>query len=990
MKQRNRSIRAMILCPLLIISLMLISVDAPVASAQVLYGSIVGTVTDQSNAVVPQATVRVTNTSTGLSREATTDASGYYSIPNLMQGSCDVSITAPGFKPLKQTGVNVVINTVSRIDLSLEVGTVTDSVTVEASAALLQTSKTDVNANLASRAVTNLPLANYRNYQSLINLVPGATPARFQNAVVDTPQRSLSTNVNGQERGANNTRVDGSANILVTLPHHNVYVPPVESIEEVNISTNSFDAEQGMTGGAAVTVITKSGTNDFHGSAFGMHANNKLRSFTWDENRSGLTDKPKGIRNIVGGSLGGPIKRGKLFFFGDWEGTFERVGRSVLFSVPPADFRGGDFSRMLGGPILNANGGPITVPTTEGGVTPLREGMVFDPYTGDEEGTGRSVFSSNGRLNVIPAGRLNEPMGQVLDWVPLPNQTGDLNNYFNLGTQRFNRNNADAKVNWNRNEKHQLWFKYSMMTALVQGDYGLGQAGGACLCDGGVGAGNTLVQIAGIGQTYTVSPTFLIDGTLGWTRFGQDVTPPDLGTNYGSEVLGLPGTNGPDPRESGLPAFYISDYSGLGNTEGWNPAFRNDQSYTFNTNANWMKGAHDIRFGFDFMHHLMNHWQPELGEGPRGAFGFDPGVTALNPAALESTVGFQGDTPSFENGWNGFAGFLLGTPSFSGKSSQNIKMDSLENIYALYIRDRWRATSKLTVNLGLRWELYPNRTRSAGLGIESYDPTTNEVLVGGRGGIPRDNGVGYSKKLFAPRVGFAYQLGKSTVVRSGYGITYHPHPWGAQALRGWYPLTIASVFEGVNGFQPVMTDPNYIAAGIPNQPLGPSVGIAPLRTPDLSTGRVLLPSSDEMGYPVANRMLNRGYIQSWNFVIEHKFPAELVASVGYIGTASVNGFAFLDINASQIPGSGNEGRPLFEKFGRTATTREWDGRTHSTYHSLQATINRRFSGGLFIKGAYTYSHAIDMAPYSDWTSFRWNAPSVFYRNRATADHDVPH
>lgn len=988
--KRNTFSRSAIAVTCLAAGAIAISLESPMASAQVLYGSIVGTVTDQSGAVVPKAAVRATNTSTGLSREATTDTSGYYSIPNLAQGSYDVSIAAPGFKPLTQRGVSVGINTVTRADLNLELGAVAESVTVEASAALLQTTKADVNVNLESQAVTNLPLSNYRNYQSLVNLVPGATPARFQNAVVDTPQRSLSTNVNGQERGANNTRVDGSANILVTLPHHNVYVPPVESIEEVNIATNNFDAEQGMTGGAAVTVVTKSGTNEFHGSAFAMHANNKLRAFTWDENRSGLTDKPKGIRNIVGGSLGGPIKRGKLFFFGDWEGTFERVGRSVLFSVPTEDFRRGDFSRMLGSPIMNANGGAIMIPTTEGGTTQLREGMIFDPYTGDEEGAGRSVFSSGGRLNVIPAARINAPMKQVLDWVPLPNQSGDLNNYFNLGTQRFNRNNVDAKINWNRNEKHQIWGKYSVMTALVQGDYGLGQAGGSCLCDGGVGAGDTLVQIAGIGQTYTVSPTFLIDGTLGWTRFGQAVTPPDLGTNYGSEVLGLPGTNGPDPRESGLPAFYISDYSSLGNTEGWNPAFRNDQSYTFNTNANWMKGAHEIRFGFDFMHHLMNHWQPELGEGPRGAFGFDPGVTALNPAALEATAGFRGDTPSFENGWNGLAGFLLGTPTFSGKSSQNIKMDSFENIYALYVRDRWRATSKLTVNLGLRWELYPNRTRSAGLGIESYDPTTNEVLVGGRGNIPRDNGVGYSKKLFAPRIGFAYQLGKSTVVRSGYGITYHPHPWGAQALRGWYPLTIASVFEGENGFQPVTTDPNYIAAGIPNQPLGPNVGIAPLKTPDLSTGRIPLPSSDEMGYPVANRMLKRGYIQSWNFIIEHKFPGELVASVGYVGTASVNGFAFLDINASQIPGSGNDGRALYERFGRTATTREWNGRTHSNYHSLQATINRRFAGGLFLKGAYTYSHAIDMAPYSDWTAFRWNAASVFYRNRATADHDVPH
>jgi hypothetical protein len=386
----------------------------------------------------------------------------------------------------------------------------------------------------------------------------------------------------------------------------------------------------------------------------------------------------------------------------------------------------------------------------------------------------------------------------------------------------------------------------------------------------------------------------------------------------------------------------------------------------------------------------MNHWQPELGEGPRGAFSFDPGVTALNPEALGDTVGFQGGEPSFENGWNGLAGFILGTPTYSAKSSQFIKMDSLENVYGLYVRDRWRATSKLTLSLGLRWELYPNRTRSAGLGIESYDPTTNEVLVGGRGGIPRDAGVGYSKKLFAPRLGFAYQVASGTVVRSGYGITYHSHPWGAQALRGWFPLTIAADFSGVNGFQPVTTNDNYVAAGVPNKPLGPDVGIIPICCPDISTGRVPLPGSNEMGYPVANKELKRGYIQSWNLIVEHKLPGEIVTSIGYVGTASVNGFAFLDINASQIPGSGNAGRPLYPKFGRTATTREWDGRTHSNYHSLQATINRRVAGGLFLKGAYTYSHAIDDANYGDWTGFSWNAASVFYRNRATSQLNVPH
>jgi hypothetical protein len=970
---------------------MIIGYSARTASGQVLYGSVVGTLTDETGAAVPKAVVTVTNTSTGLTRQTTTDDVGYYSIPNLLEGTYELSVSASGFKPYTQKEVNVSINVVTRVNATIQVGAVTEQVTVEGTSAVLQTTKSDVNTNLNSEAIENLPLSGYRNYQSLINLVPGATPARYQNAVTDTPGRALSTNVNGQERGANNTRVDGSADILVTMPHHAVYVPPVEAIQEVNISTNNFDAEQGMTGGAAVTVITKSGTNNFRGTAFAAHNNSALRAFTWDENRAGVTEKPDGKRNIDGASLGGPIKRNKFFFFANWEGTFERTSNSLLSSVPPADFRTGDFSRTLGAAVLSRNGSPILVPTTEGTLVPLRQGMIFDPFSGNLDGTGRSVFSSGGRLNVIPQSRLNGPMMKMVPLIPLPNQAGDTANYFNTGTQKLNRNNIDAKVNWNRNERHQLWFKYSVMDALVHGDFSLGEAGGACLCaGGGLGDGNTLVQIAGIGQTYTVSPTLLIDGTFGWTRFGQDVQPPDLGTNFGLDVLGIPGTNGPDPRESGMPPLYISGYSALGNPEGWNPLFRNDQSYTFNTNVSWMKGTHDFRFGFDFVHHLMNHWQPELGEGPRGAFYFDRGVTALNPEGLEETVGFQGATPSFENDWNGLAAFLLGTPDVSGKSSQFIKMDSMENQYALYTRDRWRATSRLTVDLGLRWELYPNRTRSQGLGIESYDPTTNEALIGGKGGIPRDNNVGFSKKLFAPRIGFAYQVTDSTVIRSGYGITYHSHPWGAQALRGWFPLTVVAAFSGVNGFQPVTTDRAYVAAGIPNAPLGPTVGIPSICCPDISTGRVPLPLVAEMGYPVANQMLHRGYIQSWNLIVERKLPAQFVASVGYVGTASVRGFAFLDVNASQIPGSGDEGRPLFPEFGRTTTTREWDGRTHSIYHSLQTTINRRLSEGLLLKGAYTWSKAIDQAPYSDWTEFRYNAASVFYRNRALADHDVPH
>src|SRR3954454_16027612 len=399
--------------------------------AQVLYGSVVGTVTDDTGAGVPKAVVMVTNTSTGLSRQATADDTGDYAIQNLPEGAYDLSISSSGFRPYSQKGVTVSINNVTRVDANLKLGGLTEQGSVGATTALLQRTKSDVSTNLDTQAMENIPLSGYRNFQTLINLVPGATPGRFQNAVTDTPGRALTTNVNGQERGANNTRVDGSADILVTMPHHAAYVPPVESIQEVNVSTNNFDAEQGMTGGAAVTVITKAGTNDLRGSAFAMHDNSAMRAFLWDENRAGVTKKPDGTRNIDGGSIGGPIKRNKVFFFTDYEGTFERVNHFVNASVPTADFRTGDFSRTLGAPILSASGAPILVPTTEGGSVPLREGMIFDPYTGNLNGTGRSVFSSGGRVNVIPQSRLNEATGKLLALVPMPNQEGDLDNYFN-------------------------------------------------------------------------------------------------------------------------------------------------------------------------------------------------------------------------------------------------------------------------------------------------------------------------------------------------------------------------------------------------------------------------------------------------------------------------------------------------------------------------------------------------------------------------------
>src|SRR3989442_5360032 len=326
--------RVSVLCVVALSFLALIC--AQFAQAQVLYGLVSGTVTDQSGAGVPKAHAVVTNRATGVAREADADDNGHYTITDVAPGEYDLKVTASGFKPLTQTNLSVGANTVTIGDTKLQVGTVSEQVPVEASAVNLQTEKTDLHTELTSKAILDMPLNQYRNFQTLINLVPGATPGVFQNAIADTPERGLSTNINGTNRNNNNTRVDGAADVFVWLPHHAVYIPPAETVQEVNISTNNFDPEQGMTGGAAITVITKSGTNQYHGVGFEYFQNQALRARQFFE--TGPT-KGESKLNDFGGTFGGPIKKDKLFFFGSYNGTYERDNRQApggLQTVPTA------------------------------------------------------------------------------------------------------------------------------------------------------------------------------------------------------------------------------------------------------------------------------------------------------------------------------------------------------------------------------------------------------------------------------------------------------------------------------------------------------------------------------------------------------------------------------------------------------------------------------------------------------------------------------
>ena len=720
----------------------------------------------------------ITNRDTGLTRTAVSNETGAYSFTNVLAGHYTVKVTLQGFKEFVKTGVPVSVNEVSRVDAALDIGALTDTVTVASQLQLLQTDKADTHTEITSDAIIQLPLVQNRNYQTLINLVPGATPAQVQNSEVDTPGRALSTNVNGLDRNNNGTKTDGATNVNIWLPHHTMIVSPAETVDTVNVSTSNFDAEQGMAGGAAITVITKSGTNKFRGSGFAFYNNEKLNATPYF-----ATEKSPSSAHIDGATLGGPIQRNKLFFFVAWEGQYQTTPQQFFYNVPPAALRLGDFSQAY---------------NTDGSVQ-----VIYDPRTGNPDGTGRVPFPGN----VIPPSLIDSVARKIQDLYPLPNAagstsggnvggTGFTRNFERSLPRTFDRNNYDLKVNWNPSSAAQVWGKYQRMNANVKALF-------PYLPYNDRGNGDTTVNMYTFGTTWTINPTTVFDATYGISRMTHETIAGDFGFgNFGLDTLGIPGMNGganfsSDPLYAGIPYVTTSSsFASLGNADGWNPVQRDERTYALSANVTKISGPHEFRGGYALNRLWMNHWQPELGAGPRGQLD-----TAVNATALKGGA-------QTANGYNGYAAFLLGLIGHAGESVQNELMTTREWQNAFYARDRWQVNTRLTLDLGLRYEYYPLMTR-ADRGIERIEGandltstrqlTSLNVLLGGLGGVPTNMGIKVSKTLFAPRLGAVYRIRDETVFRAGYGITYNPLPF-SRPLRGFYPLTLAADFTATDPY----------------------------------------------------------------------------------------------------------------------------------------------------------------------------------------------
>ena len=916
----------------------ILNLFAPPAGAQALFGSLVGDVRDSSEAAVPGAAVTIHNLETNQSRSTVTNDSGGFNFVTLPPGDYEVKVEKNGFRSANLTKVTVTVNSVSRADFRLELGQLSQAVTVSGEAAGLQTDTADVHADLTSTPLANLPVAPGRNYQSMFVMLPGFQPPDSQVSIPGNPTRALLFNVNGTNGEGVVTRIDGASSTNIWRPNAVAYIPALEAIETVNTVTAAFTAENGLAGGAVINVQIKSGTNSLHGSAFEYYDGNatEARAFFLPAGQRNAAL----VENQFGGTLGGPIVKNKLFYFGSYEGyLWHSLGYGIVSIPTPA---------MIAGNL---------------GASPTQ---IYDPATGNADGTGRTVFPNN----QIPLARMPYAVQQILPLWPSPTFGGSQNNYYATGPFYLDRHTADTKVNWNATSKLSTFLRYSYMHFGSENGQTFGNAlGGAPLPpvggQAGIATGHTTSLTAA--GTYIVSPTLELDAYFGYTRAQADSRQPNLNQDIGLDVLKLPGTNGTRWFEGGWPQISIANFASLGAPNNFQPNLLNDPEYEEVVNMGWIRGSHSVRFGGSFFKQNLNELQaqPFSGGGSYGAqggFGFAVGETSA-PGAKTSE-------------YNSFASFLLGAVDNLGTSylapdaSNGYTLRSWQT--GLYVQDQWQVTPKLTVNYGVRWEYYPFPTR-ANRGVELYDFGTNQTLICGYDLIAKSCGISMSKKEFAPRAGIAYRFSDKLVIRSGFGMSYDPYNL-LRAFRVNYPEMITTQVNSPNGYVPASPFQN---------------GIPPVAEPSWGNGMISIPGNTLVNTIIPDQF-RRGYIESWNFTAQTNLGHGWTAQGGYVGTRSVDQLAYFDRNAGLI-GGGLASEPLNILYGRTAYTNQITGLGTYTYDGLQSRVQHQFAGGYELGVNYTFSKGMGTAGNDNGDGAPLvQVPGYFNLNHARTDLDHTH
>jgi len=912
------------------------------AHAQAVKGGLLGNIVDTSGGALPGVMVTITEVNTNISYSTTTNESGYYIFSNLKDGTYRVVAELSGFKRVVREGVEVEVNSTPRVDMKLEVGAIEESVTVTGTSPLLQTDRADTGRIIEAVHLQEVPLGYNRNFQGMLITVPGATrPARPHSEFFNA-QDSLSSNVNGQSRLANNVQIEGvddnhRTGLLTTL------IPSAEAIETVNVTTTVYDAEFGRAGGAITNVTLKSGTNDLKGSIFVFGNNEK----TTAEGYFSHTNPPSDYLQ-TGFTLGGPIRKNKLFFFGDYQHTIDHAGRTQRATIPPAAFRTGDFSSA--------------------------STRIYDPATGNPDGTGRLPFPNNNINQTYnpatgtwsPANRISPIAAAILSHIPAPNLDAALGQTnFQQDYVRDKTNDSfDTKINVQASQKDQVSARFSFLRPKQTDPPIFGVYGG--LKDFS-GTGTDTTYSTGVNYTRVWSNTLVMEARGGMNYFHNEAVSGGDGLQTAQE-FGIPGAN-IDQWTSGMTRINF-------NASGWTdplvgfaaslPWDRSERTIEFATVFTKQKSNHTIKFGEDFRHTRDFLLQTQDQGGPRGEFSFRAGQTAL-PSDTASNGGFA----------NLFASFLLDLPSQARRDLRVTDPGVRFWAFFTFIQDKWAVTPKLTIDLGLRHEYY---TPFIGLvdqgGLSNYDPATNTLQVAGYGDVPQNVGVQSYFKNFGPRAGASYRLDDRTVIRGGYGLSTMPFPDNSYVYN--YPVKQNNVFNAVNSFQAA----GSMRAGFP----APVVAAIPANG-ILNAGGAL----NNAAYFHVRPDMHEGSLHTYNVAFQRELPGRFTLDVAYVGNRSTNlQTQFNENAAAQIgaPASNvNLYRPLFVPFGKTADVTVWIP-TRETYNSLQTKLDRRFSNGVLVTTSYTLGRAMSYVNGDSNSGIA--TPADLERSWARTDQDRLH
>ncbi len=921
---------------------------APCLFGQATSGTMIGTVHDSSGAIVSGAKVSITDIGKGVTNTVTTNADGNYTQTQLTPGSYEISVAKPGFKKFQQQNVTVNVGRAARVDATLQIGEATQEVTVSSAPPELETDRAEVQTHLGAQQISSLPVIN-RNFTNLTLLTPGATLNTFQHAASENPQQSTLVNTNGQLFGGTNYQLDGMNNNDSVLGIIMVN-PAVDSVAEFTASTSNYDAEYRATG-AVINVETKSGTNQLHGSAFEFLQNNIFEAR--DPFNQGLhapgTPVPahRGIPelryNQFGATIGGPIKKDKLFFFGDYQGTQRRMGASETLRVPT---------------LLERQGNLNDLPT-----------RIYDPNTGNANGTGRTLFTGN----QIPTNRLSAPALAVLNALPLPNIPGagaNAYNYAASGVETYPTNQFDARVDDYLTEKLHYFARYSYLQAQPNAPAPFGLYGGNSFPTLGFeGLSDALNQNVASDITYTVSPSLLTDVRIGFSRYRVTISTPDESQQLATSI-GIPGLNIPGrPDTYGLPQFNINGLGGV-QTGGGGPTNVAGLNLGYNCNCplheretlldfvnDWTKiaGNHTIKFGGD----VELAWNLRLPSDNHrsGVYQFAPSVTS---SASDPGSGI------------GLATYLLGDPSQFNRFAQvSTNQEDRQNRMFYFVQDSWRVTPKLTFNYGVRWDTwFPDMSLNAGQGGR-YNVVNNQVMIPGVGGISLSANSQTQWKNISPRIGVAYAFDQKTVLRAGYGRGY------SQGIFGWtfnnmdadvYPSIVNQQVSQTSPFQPI-----FPLATAPPSVVFPAIP---------ANGMFSLPPGISTPYIPAN--LKLPYVDQWNLTVERDLGGGLNLSVGYVGNVGRHLNGGYNLNAA-IPGPGplTSREPLYQRFaaigmpGINQTINDKCDCTSSNYNGLQVQASKRYTNGYSLQVSYTYSKAMDFGQATFLSTNQYDARTSY-------------